>query len=204
MKKVFISYSHEDIKVVKQFAFQLSLRGFDIWMDEKNIAFGGAYTTAILNGIHESDYYLVFISQNSIKANWVGAEIDFALREKIEGKKLIIVPIKLDDADLPVPLINLDYVDARYSIVAAADKLAGKCGTSKEYISGDNELLSLTSISFEITEKTVVEIGPFNEGITTDDLEESRNQLFHSFRKKTHGILMNFVSINDFDFQSDI
>lgn len=38
MKKVFLSYSHEDVKLVKQFAFQLSLRGFDIWMDEKNIA----------------------------------------------------------------------------------------------------------------------------------------------------------------------
>lgn len=100
MKKVFISYSHEDVKIVKQFAFQLSLRGFDIWMDEKNIAFGGAYTTAIFNGIHESDYYLVFISKNSINSNWVGAEIDFALREKIERKKLIIVPIKLDDMSI--------------------------------------------------------------------------------------------------------
>ena len=30
MKKIFISYSHEDVKVVEQFAFQLSLRGIDI------------------------------------------------------------------------------------------------------------------------------------------------------------------------------
>lgn len=36
-KKLFISYSHEDIEVVKQFALQLSLRGFDLWMDEKDI-----------------------------------------------------------------------------------------------------------------------------------------------------------------------
>lgn len=204
MKKVFISYSHEDVKIVKQFAFQLSLRGFDIWMDEKNIAFGGTYTTAILNGIHDSDYYLVFISKNSINSNWVGAEIDFALREKIERKKLIIVPIKLDDIDMPVPLMNLDYVDARFSIVAAADELAEKCGNDKDFIPSINETLSLTSISFEITEKTAVEIGPFNEGITTADLEESRNQLLQTLRKKAHGILMNFVSISDFDFQSDL
>lgn len=34
-KKMFISYSHEDPSKVKKFAFLLSLRGFDLWMDEK-------------------------------------------------------------------------------------------------------------------------------------------------------------------------
>ena len=33
--EVIISYSHEDMKTVKQIALQLSLRGFDLWMDEK-------------------------------------------------------------------------------------------------------------------------------------------------------------------------
>ena len=83
MKQIlFISYSLEDMKTVKQFALQLSLRGFDLWMDEKNISFGGNYTTAILHGIHEADVYLVFLSENSIKSRWVNAEIDIALREK--------------------------------------------------------------------------------------------------------------------------
>ena len=204
MKKIFISYSHEDVKRVKQFAFQLSLRGFDIWMDEKNIDFGGTYTTAILNGIHESDYYLIFISKSSLESNWVSAEIDFALREKIERKKLVVVPVKLDDVDMPVPLSNLDYVDARFSIVKAADELSEKCGNDKGFMTGDNGTLALTSISFEITEKTPVEIGPYNEGITTSDLKESRNQLLRTLRKKANGILMNFVSTSDFDFQSDL
>ena len=39
-KKFFISYSHEDRKRVKQFALQLSMRGFDLWMDEKSISSG--------------------------------------------------------------------------------------------------------------------------------------------------------------------
>ena len=87
---------------------------------------------------------MVFISKNSIKSNWLGAEIDFALRENIEHKKLIIVPIKLDDADMPVPLMNLDYVDARFSIVTAADELVEKCGNDKNFIPSTNETLSLT------------------------------------------------------------
>ena len=129
-QKLFISYSHEDMKTVKQFALQLSLRGFDLWMDEKNISFGGNYTTAILHGIHEADVYLVFLSENSIKSRWVNAEIDFALREKIERKKLVIVPVRLDDSEVPVVLSNIDYVDARFSVIAAADELAEKFGTA--------------------------------------------------------------------------
>lgn len=58
------------------------------------------------------------------------------------------------------------------------------------------------SIAFEISEKTAVEVGPFNEGITTSDLEENREQILKNLRKKAHGILMNFVSAEDFDFQS--
>lgn len=195
-QKLFISYSHEDMKTVKQFALQLSLRGFDLWMDEKNISFGGNYTTAILHGIHEADVYLVFLSENSIKSRWVNAEIDFALREKIEGKKLVIVPVRLDDSEVPVALSNIDYVDARFSVIAAADELAEKFGTAGVHKEGAKDFFD------EISEKTAVEVGPFNEGITTSDLEDNREQILKNLRKKAHGILMNFVSAEDFDFQS--
>lgn len=203
-QKLFISYSHEDMKMVKQFALQLSLRGFELWMDEKNISFGGNYTTAILHGIHEADVYLVFLSENSIKSRWVNAEIDFALREKIERKKLVIVPVRLDDSEVPVALSNIDYVDARFSVIAAADELADKFGAVDMRKEGTDDFFDILSIAFEISEKTAVEVGPFNEGITTSDLEENREQILKNQRKKAHGILMNFVSAEDFDFQSDL
>lgn len=203
-KKLFISYSHEDRKRVKQFALQLSMRGFDLWMDEKSISSGTNYTTAILNGIHEAEIYLVFLSENSIKSRWVEAEIDFALKEKIERKKLIIVPVRLDDAEVPVPLSNIDYVDARFSLVGAADELAKKFGSEANGGTALDDGISISSIAFEISQKTDVEVGPFSEGITTKDLEENQNTILRSLRKKAHGILLNFVSAEDFDFQSDL
>lgn len=200
-KKIFISYSHADKKVVKQFAFQLSLRGFDLWVDEKDVSFGGNYTTAILRGIHEADLYLVFLSQNSIQSSWVEAEIDFALRESIERKNLTIVPVRLDDSEIPVPLSNIDYVDARYSIESAAEELAERFGSKQQTGTEQNENIYITSVSFEIAKKTAVEVGPFNEGITVKELEDNRSQILYELRKKAHGILMNFVPAEDFDFQ---
>ena len=72
-------------------------------MDVKDISGGDYYTTKILNGIHESDLYLIFISDHSLKSTWVNAEIDFALQEKIERKLPIIIPILLEDVDIPIP-----------------------------------------------------------------------------------------------------
>ena len=85
--------------------------------------------------------YLVFLSENSIKSRWVNAEIDFALREKIERKKLVIVPVRLDDSEVPVALTNIDYVDARFSVIAAADELAEKFGTADVYKEGATDLI---------------------------------------------------------------
>lgn len=197
-KKIFISYSHTDKAKVKKFALLISLHGFDLWMDEKDVSFGDNYTTKILSGIHESDIYIIFVSANSVNSKWVNAEIDFALQEKIENKKLIIIPVLLDDVEVPVPLKNINYIDARFSMNSAADELAQKFkGEEKEI----NELV-VSSVSFCITKATSVEIGPFNEAMTTDDLKTDRDFILEDLRKKAYGILMNFVPAIDFDFSS--
>lgn len=198
-KKMFISYSHEDSSKVKKFAFLLSLHGFDLWMDEKSLASGDNYTTKILSGIHDSDIYLVFLSQASLKSTWVSAEIDFALREKIERGRLAIIPVLLEDVDIPVSLSNIDYLDARFSIQKAVEELSSKYQNEK--IEHDDIIVS--SVSFSISEETSVQIGPFNDSMTMDDLKEDRNRVLSDLRKKAYGILMNFVSAGDFDFQSE-
>lgn len=48
-----------------------------------------------------------------------------------------------------------------------------------------------------------MELGPFNESMKILDLETDRNHILQKLRKKAYGILMNFVSISDFDFTSD-
>lgn len=198
-KKLFISYSHEDAEKVRKFAFLLSLYGFDLWMDEKILKKGDYYTTKIFNGIHDSDIYLVFLSQASLGSNWVDAEIDFALKEKIERKKLTIIPVLLEDVDVPVALSNIDFLDARFSLKEAAEQLSAKHKTDRPAQKGVN----VSSVSFAISQDTSVELGPFNESMTMSDLIEDRNRVLGELRKKAFGILMNFVPANEFDFSSE-
>ena len=203
MKKLFISYSYEDVVFVKKFTLLLSLYGFDVWMDEKNISNGEYYTSKILKGIHESDAYLVFLSKNSVNSKWVDAEIDFALKEKIEKNRLTVVPVLMEDFEIPVPLSNLDCLDARFSMQEAVADFANQCKASLGKRPENANGILVSSVSFAISEKTSVEVGPFQEAMTMSDLEEDRNRILQELRKKSYGILMNFVSVDQFDFQSE-
>ena len=152
-EKMFISYSHEDSSKIKKFAFLLSLHGFDLWMDEKSLSSGDNYTTRILNGIHDSDIYLVFLSQASLKSTWVGAEIDFALREKIERGRLTIIPVLLEDVEIPVSLSNIDYLDARFSTQKAVEELSNRYQSEKI----EHTDIVVSSVAFSISEETSVQ-----------------------------------------------
>lgn len=200
MGKIFVSYSHKDVQKVKQFVSQLSLQGFNLWMDEKDIPYGKNYTSEILRGIHDSDIYLVFISESSVSSPWVMAEIDFALREKIENR-LQIIPVKLDDVDIPLELSGINHIDARFSLIEAAKEVAEELCTG-EMEDSANEL-RMVSTSFVISKKTAVEIGPFNADLTKNDLDADRDRLLSELRKKAYGILLNFVLVEGFDLQSE-
>jgi hypothetical protein len=202
-EKMFISYCHEDIEAVKDFALQISLGDFDLWIDEKNVNVGNNYTTQILSAIHDTDFYVIFISKHSVNSTWVKAELDFALRERIERSRLIIIPVKLDDAEMPITLTNITFLDARFSIGAAAKELVEKYGMDYR-ITSSGSSFEIASVVFEISEITDVEIGPFVEGLTIKDLDASKQQLMIQIRKKAAGILMNFVSVSDFDFLSPV
>jgi hypothetical protein len=201
-QKIFISYSHKDVELVTAFAQRLSLCGFDLWIDEKDVEIGSNYTSQIFGGIYDSDVYMVFISKSSLNSVWVNAEIDFALTRKIEGGRLQLIPVRLDDSEMPVALRNIDFLDARFSVNDAVKQFTDKFDTDKKSELPDH--IRMATIGFSISKNTDVEVGPFNEGLTVNDLDQSRTQLLESLRKKAYGILMNFVSIADFDFMAAV
>jgi len=201
--KIFISYSHDDAEVVTRFVQQLSLSGFDLWIDEKDIKIGDYYTSRIFSGIYDSDVYMVFISKNSVESSWVKAEIDFAVTKKIENGKLKVIAVKLDDAEIPITLSNADFYDARFSVGNAAGQFVKEFPVKARR----NELqdgLAIANIGFTMSDTTNVEVSPFSNEFTMEDLEEDRKSLQKKMREKAYGILMNFVNIADFDFTAPV
>ena len=204
-KTVFISYSQKDKERVSLFASLMAKNGFDIWMDVKNISLGESIISAIAEALNNVDIYMLFISHNSSESPWVTEEWNIALTKNIEHKKPRIIPVLLDDCNIPSALSGRLYLDARKSIQSALVQL------HREFQQTDvNNTVSiaspqrpiLTGVIFGLSKETDISIGPFCDGFTKDDLVNNREKVQRLLRKRANGILMNFVPLSDFDLQS--
>ena len=200
MKKLFISYSHKNIEKVSSLVNMIASPDIDIWIDEKSIAPGQRYTTAIFEAIHDSDVYVVCLSNDCSNSSWVKNEMDFAIKEKIVRQNFRVLPVLLEDCEIPTVLSNIDYIDGRGSVTQTAESLIEVLGIDKDF----GEETRISGITFEISKETNVEVGPFCEETTKSDLEKNTDDVLKQLRKKAQGILINFVSISEFDLFSEI
>lgn len=206
-RTVFISYSQKDWERVSLFASLMAKNGFDIWMDVKRISLGESIISAVASALNQADVYMLFISNNSNKSSWVSEELNIALTKSIENKKPRIIPVLLDDCNIPITLTGRLYLDARKSIQDALKQLCNNLleigmTTPMQIIAADKPIL--TEIRFVISKDSDISVGPFCTEFTKEDLIDSRGPLLRLLRKTANGILMNFVPLSDFDLQSPI
>ena len=113
MKKVFLSHSSKDKPRVREIAYFLKENGIYVWIDEAEIKIGDSLIKKITDGISEADYLFAFLSNNSINSAWVQEELEIAMNLEIEKKKVVVVPILLEDCDIPSFLKKKVYADMR-------------------------------------------------------------------------------------------
>ena len=113
MSSVFISYSHNDKSFAKKLAADLRDYGHTVWIDETILLVGDSFTKKIGDAIDSVDYVAVIISSASVDSRWVQKELDLALnREIIEGR-VFVLPILLNNVELPGLLKGKFYADFR-------------------------------------------------------------------------------------------
>jgi len=59
------------------------------------------------------DYVAALISQSSVRSPWVAKELDIAMNQEIAGKRVKVLPLLLEDCDLPGFLQGKAYADFR-------------------------------------------------------------------------------------------
>jgi hypothetical protein len=111
MPSVFISYNHKDRQFVRRLAEDLRGAGIRAWVDEYEILPGDSITEKTSQGINTSDYMLVIISKNSINSPWVSKEVSAAFRRDPSSSLQRVIPLKIDDAELPPQLADILYID---------------------------------------------------------------------------------------------
>lgn len=111
MSSIFLSHNSNDKPFVRKLANDLRRNGFYVWVDEAEIKLGDSLIEKIREGIDKVAYVGVVLSTNSINSEWVKREIDIAMNEEIEGKKVKVLPIMLEKVDPPSFLKGKLYAD---------------------------------------------------------------------------------------------
>lgn len=111
MSSIFLSHNSKDKPFVRKLANDLRRRGFYVWVDEAEIKIGDSLIEKIREGIDRVEYVGVVLSTNSINSEWVKKEIDIAMNQEIDGKKVKVLPIMLETVDPPSFLKGKLYAD---------------------------------------------------------------------------------------------
>ena len=72
-----------------------------VWLDEAEIRLGDSLIEKIRYGIDSVDYVIALISDKSVSSKWVSRELDIAMNQEIEGRRVKVVPVLASKCDVP-------------------------------------------------------------------------------------------------------
>ena len=115
MARVFLSYSHKDKEYADRIASDLDAAGIGVWIDALQVDVGDSVPDRIADALSSHDYFAIIMTQNSVKSLWVRKELNIALMRSLDSKAVTILPIRVDDCDIPALLTDIQYADFRRS-----------------------------------------------------------------------------------------
>lgn len=112
---IFISYSHEDKDKVDLLAAHMVKKNASVWVDRWELNVGDSIIQRVQEAITESDALLVILSKASIKSEWCKKELNSGLIRELDEKRIVVLPVLLEDCDIPLFLREKMYADLRKS-----------------------------------------------------------------------------------------
>lgn len=106
-KRIFISYAHQDIAIVKNLAFAYKAQGVDYFFDRDKLNAGDVFEEVIFNYIDLADLFILCWSENASHSDYVSKERKYALQKaypqrSIEDASIQIFPISIPpETELP-------------------------------------------------------------------------------------------------------
>lgn len=112
---VFISYSHEDAEFVDTLAAHLIKSDTRVWIDRWELHVGDSLIRRIEAAIENASAIVVVLSAASTKSEWCRKELTAGLVRELEEKRVLVLPIIVDDCHIPLFLRDKKHADFRKS-----------------------------------------------------------------------------------------
>lgn len=98
----FISYSSQDDAFARRLYNDLQGAGVRCWFAPEDLPWGAKIRSGIDQAIRKHEKLLLVLSAQSVSSDWVEQEVETAQERERQEKKLVLFPVRLDDAVMQV------------------------------------------------------------------------------------------------------
>ena len=151
---IFFSHNHRDKDLATPLAAQLRLVGAEVWLDDWEIKPGDSIVGKVNNALGLVDTVLLLWSRNAAASRWVNSKMESALSRALSDGSPRIIPIRLDDTELPLLLQPIKWlrmddpgavskvarvimgIDSQESFIKAIQQTIDESGLTYEYFHG--------------------------------------------------------------------
>ena len=110
---VFISYSRVDSTFATRLAMQLVKHRANVWIDQWELHVGDSLISKIQEAIQGASALIVILSKASVESEWCKKELNSGLIRELDEKRVVILPVLMEECTVPLFLREKKYADFR-------------------------------------------------------------------------------------------
>ncbi|MDP3683833.1 MAG: toll/interleukin-1 receptor domain-containing protein, partial [Ignavibacteria bacterium] len=122
---LFLCHASEDKPFVDKLVNELDRHAYYAWYDKREIFVGDSIVEKINDGLKSADYLIVVLSSKSVNKPWVKRELNSSIMRQLSSESILILPILIEDCEIPKLLNDIKYADFRLSFKVGVNELIG-------------------------------------------------------------------------------
>ena len=108
---IVIPYNYADHEFASRLTAGLRLDRVTPWIDDIDMSAGAFLVHRIMQAARPVDFVVPVISSSSLPCGWVQNELKAVMARSFRGKRIRVLPARVDDCVLPSFLISLPVLD---------------------------------------------------------------------------------------------
>lgn len=114
-RTVFLCHAGEDWLFTRSLAQALGKASIPVWCDRWSMRVGDSIPERVDRAIGHCKFMAVILSKSSVEKRWCHREVNAALSRRLDDETMTILPVLLDDCQIPPALADTNYADFRES-----------------------------------------------------------------------------------------
>ena len=126
-------------------AAQLVRHQARVWVDRWELNVGDSIVERVQSAIQEASALIVVLSKASVQSQWCKKELSAGLVRELEERRVVVLPVLVEDCDIPIFLRDKLYADFRTSfdeglkvtleaVAKVTSETLGRLGTRDHYV----------------------------------------------------------------------